>query len=177
MHTAAHIVLVGPMGAGKSSVGRALAARMGVPFVDVDARVEEAAGGTVAAIFQAEGETGFRLREARALLEALAGAPAVIATGGGAVLAPASRDAMRSTGRVVYLRVSPQCQLERMAGDVQRPLLDAADRGQRLAELQAQREPLYREIAELVFDTTAHTPHSAAAALAAILQRRMEQPA
>lgn len=153
-----HIVLVGPMGAGKSVVGRLLAARLGRPFVDLDARVEAAAGATVAALFDRIGEAGFRALESRALLEALAGDPAVVATGGGAVLDAGNRDAMRRAGRVVYLQASPECQRARLAGDTARPLLRVADPAMRLADLQARREPLYREVAELLLDTSTSTP-------------------
>lgn len=169
MHTAPHIVLVGPMGAGKSAVGRALAARLAMPFVDLDLRIESDAGMAIAGIFERQGEAAFRTMEARALRQALSGAPAVIATGGGAVLASDNRAAMRRAARVIYLHVSPQCQAERLAGDTGRPLLRVADPARRLAELQALREPLYREVAGLVFDTSAHSPDSAAAALHAAL--------
>ena len=98
-----HVVLVGPMGSGKSTLGRALAARLARPFVDVDARIEADAGCSIAALFAAEGEAGFRAREARVLAAVLGGPAAVIATGGGAVLAEANRTAMRAAGVVVYL--------------------------------------------------------------------------
>ena len=169
MRNAGNLVLVGPMGSGKSAVGRLLATRLGRNFVDVDACIEMQAGMTIAAIFAAEGEAGFRVRESSALVDALLKPAQVIATGGGSVLEAGNRAAMRSAGTVVYLRVDPQEQLRRVAGDSARPLLHVADRGQRLAELQAQREPLYREVAELAFDTSGQTPHSATDALAAII--------
>ena len=169
MRNTRHFVLVGPMGSGKSAIGPLLAARLGRACVDVDARIQAQAGMTIAAIFAAEGEAGFRVRESRALADALLASAQVITTGGGAVLDAGNRAAMRSAGVVVYLQVDPPQQLRRVAGDTGRPLLAVADRGQRLAELQAQREPLYRETADVVFDTTAHTPESAADALAALL--------
>ena len=113
MRHARHIVLVGPMGAGKSHLGRLLALRMERPFVDVDAAIEAAAGCTINALFDSEGEAGFRTREARVLGELLAASPAVIATGGGAVLAEANRAAMRAAGTVVYLAVQPAVLLAR----------------------------------------------------------------
>lgn len=170
MRNPRHIVLVGPMGAGKSAIGRALAARLGWPAVDVDAEVEAGAGASIAELFAREGEAGFRTREAAALRAALAGPGAcVVATGGGAVLDAGNREAMRQGGRVVYLQVAPATQLERVSAQGQRPLLRDGDPAQRLAELQARREPLYVALADLAFDTTGHTPDSAAQALHALL--------
>jgi len=158
--TRRNIVLVGPMGSGKSHLGRLLAARLALEFVDVDARIEAAAGIPITAIFAAEGEAGFRVRERTALAEALAGSGQVIATGGGAVLDAGNRAAMREAGRVIYLQVEPGEQLRRLAGDGGRPLLAVADRAQRLADLQAQREPLYREVADIVIETSARPPEA-----------------
>lgn len=142
------------MGAGKTTLGRALAVRFALPFVDVDARIEADAGCTIAEIFQHEGESGFRIRESRILQDILSEPTAVIATGGGAVLAEGSREAMRGAGIVVYLHVDPNVQLARLEGDSTRPLLATPDRAHRLAQLQAQREPLYRQTAHLCFDTS-----------------------
>lgn len=166
MHIHHHIVLIGPMGAGKSTLGRALAMRMGRPFVDVDACIETQAGMSIAAIFTREGDAGFRRRESDALCAALAGSSAVIATGGGAVLDAENRAAMRAAGTVVYLTVDPATQLARLQGDTGRPLLQTADPARTLAALQAQREPLYRETAHLVFDPGTLAPDAAARALA-----------
>lgn len=161
-----HLILIGPMGAGKSTLGRALAMRMGRPFVDADACIEAQAGMPIAAIFAREGEAGFRRRESDALRAALAGPPAVIATGGGAVLEADNRAAMRAAGTVVYLTVDPATQLARLRGDTGRPLLQSADPAGTLAALQAQREPLYREAAHLVFDAGTRSPDAAAEGLA-----------
>lgn len=169
MHKAGNIILVGPMGSGKSAIGRLLATPLGLEFVDVDARIEEQSGMTIAEVFAEEGEAGFRSRESRALADALSKPARVIATGGGAILDAGNCAAMRGAGTVVYLRVDPQEQLRRVASDSARPLLDVADRAQRLAELQVQREPLYLELADLVFDTSEHTPGTAATALVAML--------
>ena len=166
---ARHVVLVGPMGSGKSTLGRGLAAWLGLAFVDVDARIVAAAGCDIPSLFANEGEAGFRKRETQALAEALAGEAAVIATGGGAVLADANRTAMREAGHVVYLQVDAATQLARLTGDTARPLLATADRAQRLADLQTIREPLYREVAHHIFDTSTHAPDAAVAALAALL--------
>jgi shikimate kinase len=158
------------MGAGKTTLGQALAARLGRTFVDLDAHIEADAGQSIPALFATEGEAGFRRREADALRAVLAGTPAVIATGGGAVLDAGNRAVMRASGTVVYLTVDPATQLARLRGDTGRPLLqDAADPAARLAQLQAQREPLYRATAHLVFDAGTLPPAAAAAALAARL--------
>lgn len=172
-----HLVLVGPMGSGKSTLGRALAARLRRPFVDVDARIVADAGRSIAALFDDEGETGFRARETRVLAAALGEPAAVIATGGGAVLAEANRAAMRAAGVVIYLQVDAATQLARLQYDQGRPLLQAPDRAQRLAQLQAQREPLYRAAAHLQFDTSRLTPEAAATALAAQLDTFGATPA
>ena len=165
-----HVVLVGPMGAGKSTLGRALAGCMGLPFVDLDAAIEARAGRRIAAIFADDGEPTFRALESDALRQALAGAPAVIAGGGGVVLADANRAAMREAATVVYLQVDPATQRIRLAGDTTRPLLQGVDADARLAQLQAQREPLYRQVAHLVFDAGSRSARDAAEALLALLQ-------
>ncbi|MEO6233967.1 MAG: shikimate kinase [Thermomonas sp.] len=174
-NTPSHLVLVGPMGAGKSSIGRLLAGRLQRAFVDLDAWIEAEAGTTITSIFAKEGEAGFRSRECRALTRALAQPDAsVIATGGGAVLDEGNRRAMGAAGIVVYLRVEPAQQTRRLQGDAARPLLATDTPAQRLAELQVIREPLYREIADIVFDTSQDSPESAAVALAALLSKTSE---
>ncbi len=175
LHNPWHIVLVGPMGAGKSSIGRLLAARLQHAFVDLDACIEAEAGATITTIFASEGEAGFRLRECRALGEVLMKSVAsVIATGGGAVLDESNRRAMRDAGTVVYLQVDPAMQLQRLQGDDSRPLLSTDNPAQRLVDLQAMREPLYRETADILFDTTRHSPEAAADALATLLAQQTE---
>lgn len=172
-----NIVLIGPMGSGKSHVGGLLASRLGMDFVDLDARIEADAGRPISAIFASEGEAGFRARESRALAEALARNGQVIATGGGAVLDAGNRAAVRARGHVVYLQVEPAEQLRRLACDSDRPLLDVPDRAQRLADLQALREPLYREVADLVFDTSTNSPERIADTLAALVTHEEEAQA
>lgn len=167
---ARHVVLVGPMGAGKSTLGRVLGERLGRAFVDLDARIEHAAGQGIAAIFEDAGEAGFRALERDALRAALAEAPSVIATGGGAVLDAGNREAMRKRATVVYLQVAPARQRARLAGDATRPLLQGPDPEATLARLQAQREPLYRAAAHRVFDAGTLSPDEAADALARLLE-------
>lgn len=157
------------MGAGKSTLGQALAAQLGCIFLDVDSQVVAAAGMTIPAIFEQEGEAGFRERETLALHALLNAPSAVIATGGGAVVREENRQAMRSAGVVVYLKVAPDIQLQRIAGDSNRPLLQAENPAARLAALQAQREPLYRSTAHLLFDTSTQNTQTATSALAALI--------
>lgn len=157
------------MGSGKSTLGPALAARLGLDFIDLDARVVAEAGCDIPAIFAGEGEAGFRMRESHALVAVLAGTPAVVATGGGAVLADANRNAMRSAGTVIYLQVDAAHQLARLAGDTGRPLLQGDDRAATLARLQAIREPLYRDAAHHALDTSALGTDEAVEALAHLL--------
>jgi shikimate kinase len=165
MNPAPNLVLVGPMGAGKSSIGRRLAARFGLPFVDVDREIEAQTGTTVATIFDCEGEAGFRARERTVLAALLAGAGAVIATGGGAVLDPATRTLLAQRGFVVYLQVGLEQQLERLARDRSRPLLAGADRREVLERLGRERGPLYAAVADLAFDTGSEASPDAAARL------------
>lgn len=162
---ARNLVLVGAMGAGKSSIGRRLAARLQMDFVDVDLAVETACGTDIDTIFDCEGEAGFRRRERDALAQALSGSGCVIATGGGAVLDPGNRAAMSTGNCVVWLQVDVATQLQRLARDRTRPLLQRPDREQVLHALAAQRTPLYAQVADLAFDTRALAPDAAAEAL------------
>ncbi len=150
---ARRIFLVGPMGAGKTSVGRQLARRLGLEFVDADHEIERRTGVDIPYIFEVEGEAGFRERERRVLAELTLRPGIVLATGGGAVLDEANRAVLAARGTVVYLHASVGEQLRRTRGDRRRPLLQVADPAARLAELMAVREPLYRAVADLVVET------------------------
>lgn len=144
--------LVGMMGAGKSSVGARLAERLGVPFVDADRAIEEEAGRDVAGIFAAEGEAGFRARE-RAAVERLAGRPAVVALGGGAMAQPGMPERLAARGTVVWLRARPETLRARLGDAGGRPLLaglDADGREARLRELLTAREPAYARASRVV---------------------------
>ena len=148
-----NIFLVGLMGAGKTTIGRLLARRLDMTFIDSDHEIEARTGATIPWIFEIEGEASFRRREADVIRELTAQKGIVLATGGGAVLNPASRKLLAERGTVVYLRASVSSILQRTAHDKNRPLLQTADPRKKLEDLTAQREPLYREIADMVIDT------------------------
>jgi len=153
MGTASRIFLVGPMGAGKTTVGRALAAELSTCFFDSDSEIEGRAGVDIPWIFEVEGESGFREREHRILSSLCEEAPAVIATGGGAVVTEANRVLMAESGFVVYLEATIKEQVRRTKKDEKRPLLAGKNRQEVLAELMKTREPLYMEVADLVLPT------------------------
>ncbi len=157
-----HIALIGPMGAGKSSIGRYLAKVLERPFVDLDRCIEDQAGASIPWVFEKEGEPRFRQREREALLAALQGDGHVIACGGGIVLDPDNRTALRDHAFVVLLLVSVEEQLQRLARDRSRPLLHTDDRRARLESLASHRDPLYAETADLIFHAGEHGPSQAA---------------
>jgi 3-dehydroquinate synthase len=148
-----NIFLVGLMGAGKTTIGRLLARRLGRRFIDSDHEIEARTGATIPWIFEIEGEASFRKREADVIRELTAQDGLVLATGGGAVLDPESRAYLAARGTVIYLRASVGSILQRTSHDKNRPLLQTPDPRKKLEELTALREPLYREIADLVIDT------------------------
>jgi shikimate kinase len=164
-----NIFLVGLMGAGKTSVGKLLARRLGQDFYDCDHEIEEATGVKIAVIFEIEGEGGFRTREAKMLIDLAKRRNALIATGGGAVLSPANRVLLTESGIVIYLRAAPVDLWRRTRHDRQRPLLKTEDRMARLEQLFAERDPLYHEIADIIVDTGSQS----VGALAGKLERRI----
>jgi shikimate kinase len=147
------IFLVGMMGAGKTTLGKALAQRLRRDFVDTDKVLVERTGVSVATIFEIEGEEGFRKREALLLAELAHRTGCVVATGGGAVLSADNRRVMRESGTVVYLRARLDSLWERTRHDSSRPLLKTPDPRATLGELLEQRDPLYLEAAHVVVDT------------------------
>jgi shikimate kinase len=148
-----NIFLVGLMGAGKTSVGKLLARRLGKAFFDCDHEIERATGVRIPLIFEIEGEAGFRVRERKMLSELVQRCPVVVATGGGAVLDEQNRTLLKQHGTVVYLCATPQDLWQRTRHDRNRPLLQTANPLAKLTELFAERDPLYREVADLVVDT------------------------
>lgn len=166
MNPASNLILVGPMGAGKTCIGRRLAARYGLRLLDADSEIERHCGATVATIFECEGEAGFRAREREMLADLLAGDGVLLATGGGAVLDAGNRALLRERGFVVHLQVGIEQQLVRLARDHTRPLLARPDRERALRALAAVRAPLYVEVADLQFNTEDLSAEIAAARLA-----------
>lgn len=149
-----NIILVGPMGSGKSAVGKHLARALRMPFVDSDAEIERRSGVDIPLIFEKEGESGFRQREREAIADLLQRAGIVLATGGGAILLEENRRALQSGGTVIYLETSVAQQLQRVRSGERRPLLSGvADMSGRLAELMVQRAPLYAEVATITVQT------------------------
>lgn len=148
-----NIIFVGPMGAGKTTIGKQLARELGRPFFDSDQVIEERTGANIPLIFELEGENGFRRREKAMLQELLAKKNIVLATGGGAVLDPDNRALFASRGFVIYLSVPLEQLVKRTAKDRNRPLLQDTDPRQKLQELITQREPLYREVADEIIDS------------------------
>ncbi|TCK17013.1 shikimate kinase [Thiogranum longum] len=145
--------LVGPMGAGKSTIGRKLARTLNLQFIDSDREIEARTGVDIPLIFELEGESGFRKREQEAIDELSAKPGIVLATGGGAVLDAQNRKHLASRGNVIYLQTSVDQQLQRTAHDRNRPLLQTDNPREKLEQLLAERDPLYREIADFVIET------------------------
>jgi len=141
------------MGAGKSTIGRQLASRLGKVFYDTDREIETRTGVRIAVIFDVEGEAGFRRREAEVVDQITGLDNIVLATGGGVVLDPRNRENLRTRGFVIYLHAQPRALWQRTRNDKSRPLLQGGDPLQRLEDLYRVRDPLYRGIADLVIDT------------------------
>lgn len=153
MRSSTNIFLIGPMGAGKSTIGRHLAELLGLEFVDSDHEIQQRTGVDIPTIFEFEGEAGFRKREKAVIDELTQRSGLVLATGGGAVLDPDNRRCLAGRGLVVYLHCSPEQQYERTERDRNRPLLQTEDPLGRLRELMDVREPLYRQTADMVVNT------------------------
>ena len=152
-----NIFLVGPMGAGKTTIGRQLANNLGFEFADSDHEIQARTGVDIPTIFEYEGEDGFRQREAQAVDDLTQGHNLVLATGGGVVMRAENRKHLAARGLVVYLFCSPEQQYERTARDRNRPLLQTEDPLERLRQLMQVRDPLYRQVSDLVVSTEKRT--------------------
>lgn len=148
-----NLFLVGLPGAGKSTLGRMIARRLGKTFLDADAELERKLGVSIPTIFEIEGEATFRDREEAVIAELVERTGIVLATGGGAVIRPANRERLKANGTVVYLHAEPATLRERTRRSRHRPLLNTADPEARLKELYAQRDALYREAADIVMES------------------------
>jgi shikimate kinase len=148
-----NIYLIGMPGAGKTTVGRQLARRMQRSFIDADHEIEARTGVAIPLIFDIEGEQGFRDRESKVIADLAGQSGLVVATGGGAVLRAENRSALKLGGTVVYLRAAPRLLYDRTRFDLNRPLLQVADPMKRIEELFAQRDTLYREVADIIIES------------------------
>ena len=172
-----NIFLVGLMGAGKTSVGKLLAKRLGKAFYDCDQELERATGVKIPVIFEIEGEAGFRAREARMLAELASRRDIVLATGGGTVLSAYNRKLLARNGVVVYLRAVVADLWQRTRHDRNRPLLKTAEPRARLEQLFAERDPLYRSVADVIVDTGSQSLGSLAQRLEQLLIERQSAAA
>ncbi|MCH7816092.1 MAG: shikimate kinase AroK [Proteobacteria bacterium] len=160
MNYSGNVFLVGPMGVGKTTIGRVLAELLGLEFFDSDREIETSTGADIPWIFDVEGESGFRIRESR-MIDQLSGKQNIVmATGGGAVLAEENRKRLKDRGVVVYLRASINQQIERTTRDKNRPLLQTSDPEQKIRELMKIRDPLYSELADIIIDTNRRNPRA-----------------
>jgi shikimate kinase len=160
MSQSGNVFLVGPMGVGKTTIGRVLADFLGLTFYDSDREIERVTGADIPWIFDVEGESGFRVREARMIDQLSQMDNIVLATGGGAVCDDESRSRLKERGTVVYLRAPIKQQVERTSRDKSRPLLQTADPEQTIRDLMAAREPLYTDVADFSVDTFRRNPRS-----------------
>ncbi len=154
-----NIFLIGLMGVGKSSIGRALATALDLDFYDSDQEIEKRTGATISWIFDIEGEAGFRQRESKIIDDLTQLQGIVLATGGGVVLDPNNREALKSRGLVIYLHAHLEDLVSRTGRHTHRPLLQNNDPKEVLKQLLQKREPLYREIADYTFDTSSASVH------------------
>ncbi|MCS5709583.1 shikimate kinase AroK [Candidatus Berkiella cookevillensis] len=173
MKRSINLFLVGPMGAGKSTIGKQLAKELKLEFCDVDQEIEDRAGADIGWIFDVEGEEGFRKREEIVIDELSQRQGLVLATGGGAILSAENRNKLAARGTVVYLFTTVEQQLKRTAKDKRRPLLQQKDmpREEKLDGLMESRDPLYREIADVIIDTDGRTVRSVALEVIRVLEK------
>jgi shikimate kinase len=165
-----NIILVGPMGAGKTTIGRQIAKALGRDFYDSDKEVEKRTGATIPLIFELEKEEGFRLRESAMIKELLSKDSIVLATGGGAVLSEKNRKYMSNHGFVIYLCAPLEQLVRRTARDKNRPLLQTKNPKKTIEELLTKRDPLYREVADIVIETDGLTVRQVVSKLQKIIK-------
>lgn len=170
MSRADNIFLIGPMGVGKSTIGRHLAEMLDKAFQDSDHEIEQRTGASIPLIFEIEGEAGFRSREASVLDDLTRKSNLVLATGGGAILAADNRRNLRARGMVVYMHAPLETLLQRTRRDRHRPLLQTTDRRKTLEEILKAREPIYRQTADIVVETSHRSPASVAREIARKLE-------
>jgi shikimate kinase len=170
------LILIGMMGAGKTTVGKELARRRGVRFADCDHEIVARTGVSVPTIFEIEGEAGFRRRETQMMDELTRESDIVVATGGGVVMTPENRDLMRERGIVIYLNVPPQVLFERTRHDRNRPLLQVENPRQRIEELYLVRDPLYREVADVIVEGGRGNPGAMVRMIENALQKLKKTP-
>ena len=170
-----NIALVGPMGVGKTTIGRLLADRLRLEFVDTDRQVEERTGADIPWIFDVEGEEGFRSRESAVLDELLGSDGQVIATGGGIVLRDANREVLQKHATVIYLQAGLERLLERTSRDKRRPLLQVADPRAKIEELILHRHPLYQETAHKTFSADSNRPRQLVARIAKFCEAKLAE--
>ena len=169
-----NLFLVGPMGAGKTTIGRFLADNLNLEFIDLDTEIEVRCGANIPWIFDVEGEAGFRKRESRILEEITTRNGILLATGGGAVLDKNNRELLKQRGYVAYLSASVEQLLERTANDRNRPLLQVDDPREVIEKLIVERDPFYREVADLVVATEKRKPQVVAEDIVAEVRQLME---
>jgi shikimate kinase len=168
------IFLVGPMGTGKTTIGRHLAKALHMEFLDSDHEIEERTGADITWIFDIEGEAGFRRRESAVIDELTRRENIVLATGGGVVLDPKNRQRLKQRGIVIYLHTDVELLVKRTARDTKRPLLQTGNPREKLRELMAAREPLYRELADITLTTSDYTVRGAIKALVGKLAQKQK---
>ena len=172
MNTSSNVYLIGPMGVGKTTIGKALAKNLALEFLDSDQEIENRTGVSIMTIFDIEGDSGFRDREVKVILEVAKRRGIVLATGGGVVLRLENRRALRNSGLVVYLHATVEMQLERTRNSRNRPLLNSGNRRVVLAELMEEREPLYRQEADFVYEADSRSPQTAAREIATEIREK-----
>ena len=169
---AQNIIFVGPMGAGKTTIGKQLARQLGRSFYDSDRVIEEHTGANIPLIFEMEGEEGFRRREKAAIAELTQKQNIVLATGGGVILDPENRDQITRQGFVIYLSAPLEHLFNRTSKDKNRPLLQTENPRQKLEEILSIRDPLYREVADVVIETDGSPARNVVKKLLALITER-----